>query len=59
MLCGRHFEVSSFLDSNKRRLFKFSVPGSTAYATEVMSTLRAGQNPQNTDPKIIELGNDF
>lgn len=41
MLCGRHFEDSCFIDSNKKRLGKFSVPGSSHFTTELMSSLRA------------------
>lgn len=40
MLCGRHFEDSCFIDSSKKRLGKFSVPGSYDFTTDLMSSLR-------------------
>lgn len=40
VLCGIHFEESCFLDSSKKRISKFAIPGTKEYKLNLIETLR-------------------
>lgn len=54
VLCGRHFQDSCYIDSNKKRLSKFAVPGTRDYVSMQLNSLRS-KIPSIVQQMVIDI----